>query len=412
MFAIIDRRGRTVGFGGRIIDQGEPKYLNSPETPIFHKSNEVYGLYQVLQSKQKLEHILIVEGYMDVVGLAQFGIQYAVATLGTALTPEHLQQLFRHCNKLIFCFDGDKAGRKAAWRSLEISLDAIKDGRQLQFLFLPDGEDPDSLIRQEGHQQFEQRVKNAVPLSRYMQSHLEQQCDMSSVDGRSQLASLAKPLIAKIADPVYRDLLNQQFKKATGTVQNLSTTPTHSMQQSSISSRYYEGNRPGFGSKQYQTTFSSRKNQSGKNVFNKRQTVKPMSLMRKTIAYLLQHPNYGLHVEDWQWLQVIEDAGAKLLAELLEMVKKTPEITTATLIEHYRGTPTYTHLTTLVNWHYEIPHDDNLKEFQLAMLKLMENTKKVEMQRLLDESKVRPLTTKEKQTIQKILLETNKSTPK
>ncbi len=395
MFPIIDRRGRTIGFGGRILDKGEPKYLNSPETPLFHKSREVYGLYQVLQSNNKLEHLLVVEGYMDVVALAQFGVQYAVATLGTSLNAEHLQLLFRHCGKLVFCFDGDKAGRSAAWRALQISLEAIKDGRQLQFLFLPDGEDPDSLIRIEGKKAFEQRVSQAMPLSRYMQSHLSEQCDMTTIDGRSQLASLAKPLIAKINDPVYRDLLNQEFQKLTGTNQSLAPQEN------------YSSNSQGahFSNPRYSQDPYSQRSSSASKSFKKKahHKAKPISLIRKTIGLLLQNPQHSQQLENWDWLTTIKEPGANLLFELLTLLQQNPELNTGALIEHWRGTPSHAHLTRLINWQQDLPDQDHKEELNQSMAKLAQKSQTHELQALLDESRIRPLTTQEKLKITHLL---------
>jgi len=183
MFPIRDRRGRTIGFGGRILDKGEPKYLNSPETPVFHKGEELYGLYEARQAIKNITHIIIVEGYMDVVALAQHGIKYAVATLGTATSSNQISTLFRITPELIFCYDGDAAGKKAAWRALENSLSILRDGVQARFLFLPDGEDPDTLIRQEGQATFEQRLNQATPLADFMLQHLSEGLDLTSADG-------------------------------------------------------------------------------------------------------------------------------------------------------------------------------------------------------------------------------------
>ena len=186
MFPIRDARGRTIGFGGRVLDKGEPKYMNSPETELFHKGRELYGLYEARQASRTLTRLLIVEGYMDVVRLHQAGITYAVATLGTATTPEHLSRVFRICQEVIFCFDGDRAGRAAAWRALENSLSQVREGRQIRFLFLPDGHDPDSLVGAEGREAFEARVGNAEALLEYLVRHLREQNDMASRDGRGR----------------------------------------------------------------------------------------------------------------------------------------------------------------------------------------------------------------------------------
>src|SRR3984957_11413184 len=207
MFPIRDSRGRVIGFGGRIIDQGEPKYLNSPETPLFHKGRELYGLYEARQARADFRRLMIVEGYMDVVRLHQAGITYAVATLGTATTQEHLNKIFRLTSELVFCFDGDRAGLQAAWRALENALPLARDGRELKFMFLPTGHDPDTLIAAEGAQGFEEHLKRAVPLSEYLVRQLIEQVDLEHVDGRAKLAALAAPLFKRMPDGVYRELL-------------------------------------------------------------------------------------------------------------------------------------------------------------------------------------------------------------
>ncbi len=216
MFPIRDVRGRTIGFGGRVLDQGEPKYLNSPETELFHKGRELYGLYEARQATRGLQRLLVVEGYMDVVRLHQAGITYAVATLGTATTPEHLQRIFRLVGEVVFCFDGDRAGRAAAWRALENAVSEVKQGRQLRFLFLPDGHDPDTLVGEEGAQAFEARIGTAVPLSDYLIGELAGRCDVTSVDGRARLVELARPLIRRIPSEVYRELLTGELASVVG----------------------------------------------------------------------------------------------------------------------------------------------------------------------------------------------------
>jgi DNA primase len=207
MFPIRDARGRVLGFGGRIIDQGEPKYLNSPETPLFHKGRELYGIYEARQARSDFKRLLIVEGYMDVVRLHQAGITYAVATLGTATTQEHLNKIFRLTSELVFCFDGDRAGLQAAWRALENALPFARDGRELKFMFLPEGHDPDTLIAAQGAEGFEEHLKRAVPLSEYLVRQLTEQVDLEHVDGRAKLAALAAPLFKRMPDGVYRELL-------------------------------------------------------------------------------------------------------------------------------------------------------------------------------------------------------------
>lgn len=216
MFPIRDRRGRVIGFGGRIMQGDGPKYLNSPETRIFHKGSELYGFYQAKQAHRKLEKVIIVEGYMDVVALAQFGIDYAVAALGTATTPEHIQLLFRNTQEIICCYDGDRAGRDAAWRALENALPMLKDGCQLKFLFLPDGEDPDTMVRKEGKEDFEVRLKQAQPLSEFLFEQLLVHNDHTTLEGRASLKAHAMPMLDKVPGEYQKQLLIEKLAHITG----------------------------------------------------------------------------------------------------------------------------------------------------------------------------------------------------
>src|SRR5277367_2276663 len=216
MFPIRDSRGRVIGFGGRVIDQGEPKYMNSPETPLFHKGRELYGLYEARQARGDFRRLLIVEGYMDVVRLHQAGITYAVATLGTATTQEHLAKIFRMTSEVVFCFDGDAAGLKAAWRALENALPLAQDGRELKFMFLPEGHDPDTLVAQEGAEAFEARMKEALPLSEYLVQHLLAQVELEHIDGRAKLKALAEPLFARMPEGIYREMLADRLASRVG----------------------------------------------------------------------------------------------------------------------------------------------------------------------------------------------------
>lgn len=217
MFPIRDGRGRVVAFGGRVLGDDQPKYLNSPETPIFHKSYALYGLYEMRQTRQKFDHILVVEGYMDVVALAQFGVQNAVATLGTATTVEHLEMLFRQVNEVVFCFDGDAAGLKAAWKALELALPMMEQERSVKFLFLPQGEDPDSMIRQDGLEGFQNRVAAALPLSAFLLQGLQRRLSFAvdSIEGRQQLVALAQPYV-QAAHDLYQFLLAEGVAELVG----------------------------------------------------------------------------------------------------------------------------------------------------------------------------------------------------
>ncbi len=215
MFPIRDSRGRTIGFGGRVLGDGKPKYLNSPETPVFHKGQELYGLWEWRQSRQKTSRLFVVEGYMDVIALTQHGIDNVVATLGTATTEEHVVKIFRQVDEVVFCFDGDKAGVRAAWRALESTLPALEDGKQARFLFLPDGEDPDTLVRQQGREAFLVLADKSPTLSQYLFNHLSEELSLDTVDGRARLAKLALPFLQRVKGELYRKLLRRELAALT-----------------------------------------------------------------------------------------------------------------------------------------------------------------------------------------------------
>ena len=221
MFPIRDTRGRVIGFGGRVLGNDKPKYLKSPETPIFHKGQELYGLYEARLAYRELPRLLVVEGYMDVVSLAQFGIRYAVATLGTACGEDHLDRAFRHTNEVVFCFDGDNAGRTAAHRALENSLSSMKDGRQVKFLFLPEGEDPDTLVRQIGPEKFERLVELAVPLEDYLFDAVAEGLNIRTMEGRASFSKRAAPLLDRLPKGVFRELMFENLATRTGLSRNV-----------------------------------------------------------------------------------------------------------------------------------------------------------------------------------------------
>lgn len=215
MFPIRNVKGQIVGFGGRVLDQGEPKYLNSPETPLFHKGSEIYGLYEARAAIKAAGRVIVVEGYMDVVALAQHGVEFAVATLGTATTPIHARTLLRHSDRLIYAFDGDNAGRKAAWRALENSLEALQDGKEISFLFLPEGDDPDSYIRTHGQAAFLQLLDaDTVPLSAFLVRELTRNRKLTTQEGQASFLKDAKPLLEKIAAPLLSSLIQRQIAES------------------------------------------------------------------------------------------------------------------------------------------------------------------------------------------------------
>lgn len=219
MFPILNLKGMIVGFGGRVLQQGEPKYLNSPETPLFQKGRELYNLFAARRAIREAGRVIVVEGYMDVVALSQHGIEYAVAALGTATTPYHVQKLLRQTDNVVFCFDGDNAGRKAAWRALEDSLSQLVDGKNIGFLFLPEGEDPDSYIRNFGKEAFEELLKQTLPLSVFLFRELSARVDLTSSEGRAKLVQDAKPLLARVAAPGLALMLLKRLAEISGTTQ-------------------------------------------------------------------------------------------------------------------------------------------------------------------------------------------------
>lgn len=334
MFPIRDARGRTIGFGGRVLDKGEPKYLNSPETELFHKGRELYGLYEARQASRTLSRILVVEGYMDVVRLHQAGITYAVATLGTATTPDHLSRIFRICNELIFCFDGDRAGRAAAWRALENSLSQVREGRQIRFLFLPDGHDPDSLVGEEGREAFEARLKQALPLSEYFISHLSAQVDVQTVDGRARLGELARPLLERIPAGLYRELLADEVAKAVRLdPRRLAIALSGSARPSSS-----------------QAAQSAPPASAGAALRPSTQRPQPVSrrnLVRQAIHLLVHHPQIADTVTDVTALAAVEKPGISLIMELVQELKVRPCATTGALLERWRDRPDVGHLAKL-----------------------------------------------------------------
>ncbi len=330
MFPIRDSRGRVVGFGGRVTDDGEPKYLNSPETPVFHKGRELYGLYEARQIERNPERLLVVEGYMDVVALAEHGISNAVATLGTATTAEHLQRLFRVTREIVFCFDGDAAGRKAAWRALQISLPELRDGRQVKFLFLADGEDPDSVVRAGGAAEFQARLAASQPLSEYLIEHLKEATDLSSLDGQARLAELARPLISSIPEGVFRELLLDKLAGEVG----LSAARLGALLTDSAG-RATAPVRPAAPARPTQPTAAAA---TGRN-----------PLIRRAICLVLQQPAAAKGLELKAGLRELPNPGIALLIDLLEAAQENPDIKPARLADEQAAHPDGgSHLTALL----------------------------------------------------------------
>jgi DNA primase len=319
MFPIRDPRGRVIGFGGRVLDQGEPKYLNSPETPVFHKGQALYGLFEAREVKGRPERILVVEGYLDVASLAQHGVEPVVATLGTATTVEHVRKLSRIADSVVFCFDGDRAGRAAAWRALETALPIAGGQTELRFLLLPDGHDPDSFVREHGREPFEELIAAAAPLSTFLVDELAERVDLDSAEGQSRLVALAEPLLRRLPDGVYRDkLLEQLADRVAMAPRRLGELLGLVMADEPTASRAQARRAP------------SPPNRS--------------TLVRKALCLVVHYPDAAARVGPAPGLAEVEQPGTALLAQVLEVAAGNPHINTAGLIERFREDPEGRHL--------------------------------------------------------------------
>ena len=315
MFPIRDQRGRVIGFGGRVLGKGEPKYMNSPETPVFHKGRALYGLHEARQHPGRAREIVVVEGYLDVVSLAQYGIEPAVATLGTATTTDHIRQLTRLSDRVIFCFDGDRAGRAAAWRAAENALPHAGGQVELVFLLIPEGEDPDSLVRLKGAETFKKLLSGALPLSSFLVGELVKQVELDSVDGRSKLAALAKPVLGKISEGVYRELLVGQLAEKIGITQDRFEALILAEKARPLPARPAPSIKHG----------------------------RP-SLVRQAIGLILHFPGAASQVEPVEGLEKVNQPGIELLMRILEITRDNPQINTGGLLERFREDPNGRHL--------------------------------------------------------------------
>jgi len=350
MFPIRDRRGRCIAFGGRILPKEQPndkdaKYLNSPETPLFHKGRELYGLYEARQALRDIPRLMVVEGYMDVVALAQFDVRYAVATLGTATTPDHLQRLFQLTSEVVFCFDGDRAGKDAAWRALQVCLPEMRDGREIRFMFLPDGEDPDSYIRKIGKDSFELEVQQSQTFSAYLFKQLTNEADISGIGGRAKLVETARPMLSQMPEGIYRKLMFEQLEKL-GRVE-LSTP------NSTASARRFKPTKKARPSNQ-------------------------MTPVRKAITYLLQQPGiakrWSESAENTDILKNLDLPGMDLLLEVLEILRINPNLNTSALIERWRESPSGSHLAKLASEPPDLEDDALEIEFVAVMKTLIKQS--------------------------------------
>jgi DNA primase len=367
MFPIIDRRGRVIGFGGRVLDDATPKYLNSPETTVFHKGSELYGLYQARKANRRLERIIIVEGYMDVVALAQYGVENAVATLGTATTPEHLKQLLRSAPEIVFCFDGDRAGREAAWRAAENALPMLGGNHELKFMFLPDGEDPDTIVRKEGADGFNHRVSQAQSYSDYFFESLLSRVDITTMDGRARLVEITKPYLRHVQAGVYRDMLEQrlaQLAQAERTVLN----------------RHLDKPAPLQNKPKVATVAGN------------------MTPVRYAITLLLHYPSLAEHVKSTHNLKLIEQAGLPILVNLLETLHQHPHLNTAAVLERWRDHEHGVHLQRLAQQPLSLSLEQSQPEF-VGVIEQLEKQVNESRQQYLTSKPFSQLTDEEKEEI-------------
>ncbi len=372
MFPIRDKRARIIGFGGRVIDDSLPKYLNSPETTLFHKGKEVYGLYELLEKNAKPQRIIIVEGYLDVIALAQYGINYAVAALGTAASQAHLDLLFRFTSELVFCFDGDKAGREAAWRAMEPAFSSLKDGRQIRIMILPQSHDPDSLVRDEGMSGFTERILRAHPLSDYFFEHIAEGLNLSEMEGRAQLISKAKPYLEKLPDNVFREMMFDRLKKLSAMTSL--DSPDNVAVSDSVNQKPFQF-EPG-----------------------------RLSSARVAIALLLQRPSLAEIVRekeiDWDGL---EFRGIQLFKNILEVIMDKKNVNTAVLIEHYRNTTEDKSVKALALLDVYVSDDKIEEVFSDALSVLLEQARDAGISRLLAKSKAQNLEIQEQELLVKML---------
>lgn len=373
MFPIRDKRGHVIGFGGRVIADGTPKYLNSPETRIYHKGQELYGLFEAKQANKNLQRLVVVEGYMDVVALAQHGVDYAVASLGTSTTTEQLQTLFRTVNEVICCYDGDRAGRDAAWRAMDNALPLIRDGISLKFVFVPDGEDPDSLIRQKGQAAFEEILDSAQPLSKFLFEQLMSQVDMNSLEGRAKLVDSFQPYITKLPDSILKDSIINELANNFGT-----------------------------GGEQLANKLSQQTSQpkTAQKHAGKKNKITPARL---AIALLLDRPNLSESLADINALQHVDLPGVSLLNNLLQVSKQNPNMNSAQLLEYYRDTEQGMQLSKIMCWQHHIEPENAEDVFLDSIEKLFNTFVEQRTEMLLQKARSGQMSPEEKQELQALL---------
>ena len=385
MFPIRNPRGQVIGFGGRVLDDSKPKYLNSPDTPLFDKGKNLYGLYEGRAAVKEAGRILVVEGYMDVVALAQFGVGYGVAALGTATTAEHVKILMRQADSIYFCFDGDSAGRKAAWRALENALPQLKDDKSLHFLFLPEEHDPDSYIRAYGKAQFEDALLNqSKPLSEYFWEHLSDGLNLNTQEGKAELVKTSSPLLAQITAPALGYLLKQKLSELVGIdPDNLAQLLGQEAPKRHVKQKSYK--LPPISVKQPTM----------------------LTLVQRQIRSLLINPAWASYIDLPDYLALSGDFAC--LANLAETIKNHATIpATAQVLEYMRGSPyeetvNQIFLSTLHSEEMEGDNEEDCESFQIGMKKLLNELKYSQIETLKQKSIQTGLTENEKKLLLSLL---------
>ena len=381
MFPIRDNRGRYIGFGGRILNQEQPKYLNSPETPLFHKGRELYGLYECQQALRNIQRIVVVEGYMDVISLAQHGIDYAVASMGTATTDDHFNRLFRLTDYIYFCFDGDQAGLDAAWRALKNALPHVREGRQIKFVFLPEKDDPDTYVKKNSATAFEKELDDGLDLSDFLIEKLAKDIDMKSIDGRARLAEKTKPLVNQIPEGIFKELILEKLSGAIG----LSTAKLNKLlvnQDNQLARN---------GRSRIISKLPKKKLKSGP------------SVIKKAITLILNHPSIA---NDITHEKIGKNAkpGVEILKKLVTTIQEKPQITTAGLIELWRDDPEGKFLGQLAISELPENEDFNAKdELQDCLHQIMRDNHKARIAHLINKQSNNELASDEKKELNDLI---------
>ncbi|WP_122573821.1 DNA primase [Pseudomonas viridiflava] len=431
MFPIRDSRGRVIAFGGRVLGDDKPKYLNSPETPVFHKGQELYGLFEARKYNRNLDEIIVVEGYMDVIALAQQGLRNAVATLGTATSEEHLKRLFRVVPSVLFCFDGDQAGRNAAWRALEATLSSLQDGRRARFLFLPEGEDPDTLVRSEGTDAFRARInQHAQPLADYFFEQLTKEADPRSLEGKAHMATLAAPLIDKVPGANLKTLMRQRLTEITG----LSGEAVSQLVQSAPSEAppsydpYVDYDAmPDFADYQPQGGYEAQQEWTPKKTggpnqkkwekkpwdkkgkrgdFEPRAPRVPTAVeppMQAALRTLLHHPELAEKVENASHFAAEDQSQAQLLVSLIEARQKNPNLRSLQLIARWHGTEQGRLLRALAEKEWLIEADNLEQQFFDTITSLSARQRERSLEHLISKARQTELSAEEKIQLRDLL---------